>query len=312
MDRLSIRPGQDWQDSIDSAIRTCTHMLVLLSAASNGSDEVEAEWAFAKDLGKVIVPILIEDVEVPYRLRKHQHVRYIDDLDSQLKQVLPVLPREEAPRIATSLPEAAMPDDYAHISFRFARDHDRPAVCVNPGRFSTLQTLLNELYAHYLSDVLKPFSYSSEWVLIGEPFHQGVIAPIEWVESTGKPVSDVAPDWAASTEPNQARILAGSRWEVVAAKPIGVGGLSSMDEILAKSYGVVTNNDGVARALTTNAKAIAILSGRFAPHTVAEATALNCRHKLVFTDWLNAGPIGQIGVDTKDDLSPEEAARYRW
>ena len=66
MDRVDILPGENWQDSIDRAVRCCTHLVVLLSQNAVASDDVEAEWALAKDLGKTIVPVLIEALDVPY------------------------------------------------------------------------------------------------------------------------------------------------------------------------------------------------------------------------------------------------------
>jgi hypothetical protein len=314
MDQADILPGANWQDSIDRAIRSCTHLLVLLSRTSVASKEVEAEWSLAKDLGKIIVPILLEPVDVPYRLRQHQHVPFSDgNVAQQAARMVSVLPRAPLPKITSQpLPRNAPAEDYAQLTLRLRGRHEDATVFVNPRRFPTLRTLLNELFRHCLAGLVAPYSYGSQWIIVGEPFSKGVVVPIQWVENPGKPVHEVAPDWQGTIRPFEAWIVPGSWWEVVVQEPTGCGGLDSLEDITARAYGIVTNNERVATALKTNAKAISILRNRFRSGTVADAMAIDCRHRLVFSDWLSSGLVGKVGIDTDEELSAEVERFLRW
>ena len=69
MDKLDIRPGQRWEQEIESALNGCSRMLVILSPASVGSSNVLAEATFAIDEGKEVIPVLYLECKIPFRLR---------------------------------------------------------------------------------------------------------------------------------------------------------------------------------------------------------------------------------------------------
>src|SRR5215471_2954474 len=76
MDRTDILPGANWQKSIESAIRECAVLLVVISHGSASSSEVEAEWTLALSLGKKVIPVVVDsDVEIPFRLATLQYLR---------------------------------------------------------------------------------------------------------------------------------------------------------------------------------------------------------------------------------------------
>ena len=56
MDRTDIVFGNDWQRSIESAIKECEVVIVLFSKASLASREVEAEWSLALRLCSIHFP----------------------------------------------------------------------------------------------------------------------------------------------------------------------------------------------------------------------------------------------------------------
>ena len=191
-------------------------------------------------------------------------------------------------------------------------NHEGISILANPRQFATLGTLLNELFTHTMANFVAPYSYGAEWLIIGEPFSKSVIAPIEWVENPGRPISGMAPDWVVSMRPAESWIVPRSHWEIVVGEPKGRGGLNLMEYIKTRAYGVVTNNDRVAAALKMNAKAIAFLRKRFRTGTVATAKKFGYRHSLVFSDWLNTGLVGKIAIDSDEELSDDIERFLRW
>jgi hypothetical protein len=74
MDRTDIALGSNWQKSIEEAIKRCESMIVIFSRSSIESPEVEAEWSLGLRLKKKIIPVILEPVELPFRLASHQYI----------------------------------------------------------------------------------------------------------------------------------------------------------------------------------------------------------------------------------------------
>jgi hypothetical protein len=83
IDDQDLRPGENWDFEIDRVMRECHYVIVCLSAASvNKSGYVQKELKKALDLadeqpeGSIfLVPVRLEECEVPRRLR---HLHYVD------------------------------------------------------------------------------------------------------------------------------------------------------------------------------------------------------------------------------------------
>ena len=56
LDRYDIPPGAIWDAEIQRALNACSHVLVVVSGASVGSNNVHAEWNYAETLGKTLIP----------------------------------------------------------------------------------------------------------------------------------------------------------------------------------------------------------------------------------------------------------------
>jgi hypothetical protein len=63
MDQLNIALGSSWAREVGKALDTCNTMLLVLSAASLASTNVEDEWNYFLDKGKWIVPVLLEECD---------------------------------------------------------------------------------------------------------------------------------------------------------------------------------------------------------------------------------------------------------
>ena len=82
LDQLDIPTGSRWDDELESALRTCSTFLIVLSPNSIKSQNVKDEIGYAIDAGKHILPVMIKQCEVPFRLRRFQFVDFTnEDLD---------------------------------------------------------------------------------------------------------------------------------------------------------------------------------------------------------------------------------------
>jgi len=76
LDQLDIPTGARWDDELEKALRTCSTFLIILSPQSIESQNVKDEIGYAIDAGKHILPIMIKQCEVPFRLRRFQYVDF--------------------------------------------------------------------------------------------------------------------------------------------------------------------------------------------------------------------------------------------
>lgn len=91
LDQLDIRPGTNWDDSIEKALHNSDWLLVLLSKTSVNSKNVSDEYSFALEEGKNVVPILLEPCDIPFRLRRLQYADFSTDPDQGIKTLINAL-----------------------------------------------------------------------------------------------------------------------------------------------------------------------------------------------------------------------------
>jgi outer membrane protein OmpA-like peptidoglycan-associated protein len=72
LDQLDIKPGTRWDKSIENALDASKTMLVILSNKSVASHNVMDEVSYALEEGKTVIPVLLEECDVPFRLRRLQ------------------------------------------------------------------------------------------------------------------------------------------------------------------------------------------------------------------------------------------------
>jgi len=70
LDRRDISAGSRWDQEIEKAIKSRSHLTVILSPESVQSANVADEWSYAIDEGKIVIPILYRSCDVPMRLRR--------------------------------------------------------------------------------------------------------------------------------------------------------------------------------------------------------------------------------------------------
>ena len=91
LDQLDIKPGHPWDNAVEGALRAATKMLVILTPTSVSSENVRDEIAYALKQGKIVIPVLYMECEIPLRLERKQHIdfraNYARGLDLLLRQL---------------------------------------------------------------------------------------------------------------------------------------------------------------------------------------------------------------------------------
>ena len=88
VDQYDILPSQHWDQAVETALRGCRGMLVMLSPASVASPNVADEVAVAIDSGKQVVPVLIEPCILPLRMTRMQFIDACSDYQTALRRCL--------------------------------------------------------------------------------------------------------------------------------------------------------------------------------------------------------------------------------
>lgn len=87
-DDHGILPGEDIEVKIREGVRDCMAMVWLVSRNSIVSDWCRIERDIAAELGKFIIPILVEKIERSELPQKYERIRYIDFTDDELEAIL--------------------------------------------------------------------------------------------------------------------------------------------------------------------------------------------------------------------------------
>jgi parallel beta-helix repeat protein len=95
-----IRPGYRWDAEIDKALRACEEVILILTPQSVDSENVMDEVSFALDEKKAILPLLFQDCEIPYRVRRWQWIDFRNAYETGLNQLLSRLGDQNQIRVA--------------------------------------------------------------------------------------------------------------------------------------------------------------------------------------------------------------------
>jgi hypothetical protein len=111
MDQLDIAPGEHWDRAIHAALRDCTHMLVVHSSASFTSNNVWDEWSYFLNRRKPVIPLIIEPVELPFRLERVQYIDFANmPFKKAVEQLLSILRPVNRPGMETETMEMRIED----------------------------------------------------------------------------------------------------------------------------------------------------------------------------------------------------------
>ena len=143
-----ITSGQDWQDSIDDALRKSTSCVVLLSPTAARSAYVTSEWRYALRQNLLLYPVMIERVpvdEIPTRLNAFQWIDLFRDFDAGMDQLISAIHSRKSQLI--------VPDDTVHTAGSSQEAAKRGQVRVT---FSVEEDQLDsEMLSDLISDLAK-------------------------------------------------------------------------------------------------------------------------------------------------------------
>ena len=267
-----------------------------------------------------ILPARFDDTEVPGLLRTIGYVNLHKKSPSELCELVvqklrEAKSREEGFPRHMLVPEDMNDDDrrqYAIFSATLYKGDEYPDldIAIDPARYSGIGEILDDLFMHYLSENVKPYTYGSQWLVAGEPFDTRILAPWEWVRQPGRPVHQVAPSWGTSVTPTEAGVVPGSRWKLF--------GISDDTHELVihpgmdRAYVIGCNSEDISRLILTNAKAVAFLkdAGFFRKTSLGNFKPHGFRHTYVFRAWLSICNRAAL-VDTGKRLTSKMKAMFR-
>ena len=89
LDKRELKAGQDWDEQIVEAIRTCDSLIFLMTSDSVEPKSIcKLEWTRALEYKKAIVPILLQpEVEMPFRLGSRQWIDFTGDFNIGLAKL---------------------------------------------------------------------------------------------------------------------------------------------------------------------------------------------------------------------------------
>ncbi len=91
IDQQGIDLGTNWDSSIDDALDSATILLLLISEPAAKSENVQDEVHIAKEYGKKLIPILIEQCVLPMRWKRMQYADFIAAPSKAMERVLKAL-----------------------------------------------------------------------------------------------------------------------------------------------------------------------------------------------------------------------------
>ena len=94
LDQLDISPGSTWDVEVENALNSSAFMLALLSPDSMASKNVMDEVSYGIEEKKKVIPVLIRNCKIPFRLRRLQFVDFSKNYDQALARLLNTLSPE--------------------------------------------------------------------------------------------------------------------------------------------------------------------------------------------------------------------------
>ncbi len=95
LDQLDIPTGMRWDAEVEKALKGSENLLVILSPRSVVSNNVLDEISFALDENKIIIPVLMEECIIPFRIRRMQHIDFSKNYTAGFNLLLKALKLEK-------------------------------------------------------------------------------------------------------------------------------------------------------------------------------------------------------------------------
>jgi len=109
VDRQRLKGGQRWRRALQDAVKRAQVLLIVLSPDAVASENVQIEYDYMLELGKLVIPLYYRQCEVPMELRAIQWIDFRHSYEQGLAALLDVLHRqqEQVAASSSSPPDAA-------------------------------------------------------------------------------------------------------------------------------------------------------------------------------------------------------------
>jgi hypothetical protein len=89
LDKRRLKPGLDWDEQIDEAIKTCDSLLFVMTRDSvTGNSVCKNEWTRALKYRKSVIPLRVDhDAELPFRLEPRGWIDFTEDFEAALVEL---------------------------------------------------------------------------------------------------------------------------------------------------------------------------------------------------------------------------------
>jgi len=91
LDQLDIKAGENWDNAIQKALQESGIFLIVLSKDSVASNNVMDEVGYALGAEKKVIPVLVEQCKIPFRLERRQFVDFTGDHQKGIDNLIEAL-----------------------------------------------------------------------------------------------------------------------------------------------------------------------------------------------------------------------------
>src|SRR5690242_18660406 len=95
VDRQRLKGGQRWRRTLQDAVKRAQVLLIVLSPDAVASENVQIEYDYMLELGKVVIPLYYRQCEVPMELRAIQWIDFRHSYEQGLAALVHVLHQQQ-------------------------------------------------------------------------------------------------------------------------------------------------------------------------------------------------------------------------
>ncbi|MCZ6594180.1 MAG: toll/interleukin-1 receptor domain-containing protein [Bacteroidetes bacterium] len=181
LDQLDIKPGTRWDQSIEDALASSQTLLVVLSKAAVGSNNVMDEVSYALEEGKTVVPVLLEECEIPFRLRRLQFADFTVSHKKGMETLTRALGLKEevTTKLTTDEPEPMETVLTPPQVKEFPKPSPKASVS-SPKKKSKLPLIIGGVLAVIVAVFIIDYMYNGGGAIPEKPFRTNNATDAEW------------------------------------------------------------------------------------------------------------------------------------
>lgn len=122
VDRQQLAGGHRWRRELQEAVEYAQVLLIVLSPEAVASENVQIEYDYALDQGKIVIPIYYRQCHMPMELRAIQWINFRQDYEQGLRALLQALQHLPVPLVAPAASVAVAVAASAPLASHAARE----------------------------------------------------------------------------------------------------------------------------------------------------------------------------------------------